>query len=291
MLEFLAFTGLVNDTIVFNQGTCDKVYEQPRFSGISDDILDRVSFLRTSDPSADHEVWNYHFLHLTFQELFAAQYSVRCWTSDMSLSYLIYNSDHESRKLTSPKRFIQQEKYSGHYGIFWRFVVGLLHDKGEEELCQFLELMESEPRDPLGPVHHRLLMHCFSEVPRSKCRSRLEHHWILMEHQCRLWSSYEYKLHKKRHICREAEFPEQTLNEMLTHEPDNMRTAILEAFLSRSHLSSNLLDLTASFLKNGYGNSSVKHAAIEALGQQSSLPDNILQTLVSRLDDDASFVR
>lgn len=118
LLEFLAFTGLVNNKIEFNQDIHDQVYEQSHFPKMPDDILDRVSFLHTSDASTDRVVRNYHFLHLTFQEFFTAQYFVRCWTSDMSLSYLKFDSDHKSRKPTSPKRFVQQEKYSGRYDIF-----------------------------------------------------------------------------------------------------------------------------------------------------------------------------
>jgi len=292
LLEFLAFTGLVNDKIEFNQDIRDKLYGRPSLSGMSDDILDRVSFLRTSDPSADHDIRNYHFLHLTFQEFFAAQHFVRCWTTRTSLSYLdLSSADQKSEKQSSFRSFIQQEKYSVRYDIFWRFVVGLLHDEGEEELWHFLELIESEPRDLLGPAHQRLLMHCFNEVPHSKSKSRLENHRVHMEHQCRLWSAYEYKLHREMHICREAEFPEQILNEMLTNEPDNVKTAILQSLLSRPHLSSNLLELTASFLRGDYINSDVGRAAIEVLCRQSSLSDNILQALVSQLDHGDTVIR
>lgn len=86
------------------------------------------------------------------------------------------------------------------------------------------------------------------------------------------------------HMCREAEFPEQILNEMLTHEPDDVKAAILQALLNRSHLSSNLLDLTASFLREVDSNFHVRQAAIQALGQQSPLLDTILQVLISHLD-------
>jgi len=252
--------------------------------------FDRVSFLRTSDPSTDHEVRDYHFLHMTFQEFFAAQYLVRCWTSDMLLSYLKFDSDHKSRKPTSPKRFVQQEKYSGRYDIFGRFVVWLLPDKGEEELCQFLEQIEGEPRDLLGPVHQWLLMHCFNNVPHSRSKTQLENHRVRMGQQCRLWASYEYKLHKEMYMCRGVEFPEHNLNEMLTHEPDDVRTATLRA-ISRPHLLSNLLDLTANFLREDYGNYHVRLAAIEALSCQSSLPDNIFQALVTKSNDCDSGVR
>ena len=91
-------------------------------------------------------------------------------------------------------------------------------------------------------------------------------------------------------MCRGVEFPEQILNEMLTHEPDDVRIAILRALISRPHLSSNLLDLTASFLREDYGNSHVRLAAIETLSCQSSLPDNIFQALVSGSNDCCSVV-
>lgn len=93
------------------------------------------------------------------------------------------------------------------------------------------------------------------------------------------------------HMCRGVEFPEQILNEMLTHEPDDVRAAILRALISRPHLSSNLLDLTASFLREDHVNSHIRLAAIITLGRQPYLPDNILQALVSQLDDADSHIR
>jgi NACHT, LRR and PYD domains-containing protein 3 len=63
-LECLAFIGLYSDIIEFDPGHRDWLYEQPEFCEMSDDVLDRLSFLRTSDTSD----WDksYHFLHLTF---------------------------------------------------------------------------------------------------------------------------------------------------------------------------------------------------------------------------------
>ena len=75
-LECLAFTGLYGDIIEFHSGHRDWLYEQPEFCKMSDDVLDRLSFLRTSDASDQNK--SYHFLHLTFQEYFTAQYFVQC---------------------------------------------------------------------------------------------------------------------------------------------------------------------------------------------------------------------
>ncbi|THC91705.1 hypothetical protein EYZ11_008830 [Aspergillus tanneri] len=291
LLEFLAFTGLVNDIIEFDQDVRDKVYEQSHLSEMSDNTLDKVSFLRTSDPSSEHENRGYHFLHLTFQEFFAAHYFARHWISKKPLLYLRFSSVHQqSEKQIPPEKFLQQEKYSGRYDIFWRFVVGLLSAEGEEQLCRLFEQIEDEPRDLLGPAHQRLLIHCFSEVARLESRVRLEHYRAEMEYQCQQWSLHEYKLLKKMYLCREREFPEQVLVKMLKMELGDARADILRALDNRSPLPPNLLELICTFLCENTDDD-VRRAAAETLGRQSSLSESILQALVSRLEDTDNNVR
>ncbi|RYP18646.1 hypothetical protein DL767_009791 [Monosporascus sp. MG133] len=75
LLEGLAFTGLHNDVINFQSQHWKAVHKQfgfPSSNILPDKTLPRLSFLRTSDPSS--EARSYHFLHLTFQEYFAARY-------------------------------------------------------------------------------------------------------------------------------------------------------------------------------------------------------------------------
>lgn len=154
LLEFLAFTGLYSDIIEFHQGHRDWLYEQSQFYQMSDNVLDRLSFLRTSDTSSQDQ--SYHFIHLTFQEFFAAQYFVRCWISESSEPLLCLKLDRSRVKRTmkiSPEEFLQNNKYSGRYDVFWRFVIGLLHNTDKEQVRSFFEKIEEEPRDLLGLAH------------------------------------------------------------------------------------------------------------------------------------------
>ncbi len=83
-LEYLAFTGMLNEVIDFESRHRTTVAAQFRTRGpalLLDKTLPRLSFLRTSDPSAEHSNRSYHFLHLTFQEYFAARYFARQWMS------------------------------------------------------------------------------------------------------------------------------------------------------------------------------------------------------------------
>ncbi|KAL2782345.1 hypothetical protein BJX66DRAFT_320946, partial [Aspergillus keveii] len=144
-LQVLAFTGLYSDIVDFHRDHRHWLYEQ-YFPGMSDNDLDRLSFLRTSDTSSQDQ--SYHFIHLTFQEFFAAQYFVRCFISKSCDQLLCLQSDHLRGKClieVLPEKFLQETKYSGRYNVFWRFVTGLLHNISKEQVCSFLEKIEGEP--------------------------------------------------------------------------------------------------------------------------------------------------
>jgi predicted NACHT family NTPase len=198
-LEALGFDGLCTETIDFDADYRDDIIERLARTGnaLSDDLLPRLSFLRTSDPSIRTKDRQYHFLHLTFQEYFTASYFVKKWTADEKLEYR-YNEQRRS-KTTSPKTFLQEHKYNVRYNMFWRFVAGLMDLDGEIGTIGFFEAIQEEPRDILGPAHQRLVMGCLSEVilsRRSSTFSQLqskleEQHSCLLVAECKLtgWPS------------------------------------------------------------------------------------------------------
>ncbi|KAK5215211.1 hypothetical protein LTR47_011444 [Exophiala xenobiotica] len=163
LLEILAFTGLHNDVVDFNSDFLDTIcehFEHLEPIALPNKSLQNVSFLRTSEPSLENQRRYYHFLHLTFQEYFAARLFVRQWKAGQQLECL--QLKEESIEKLSPIHFLQRYKYSTRYNILWRFVAGLLETQ-RADMVQFFEALE-EPPDLLGPAHQRLTMHCLSEV-------------------------------------------------------------------------------------------------------------------------------
>ncbi|KAL3470095.1 hypothetical protein BJX99DRAFT_264532 [Aspergillus californicus] len=293
LLECLAFIGLYNDTLEFHQDCRDWLYEQTQFREMSDDILDRLSFLRTSDTSSQDK--SYHFIHLTFQEFFAAQYFVQCLVSDEPLLCPKLESSRKRRTMKiSPQDFLEREKYSGRYDVFWRFVTGLLYNIGEEQVCSFLRKIEEEPRDLLGPAHQRLLMHCFSEIPQSESRDgHLQQLRDKMEHGCIQWFEYEDKWLQKMRLCSETEFPDHVLCELIeksfTQRTGSHRRKFLEALAHRWHMSPKLMTITANFMDDS--DWEVRRTAVQALGSQSPWSPKTLSAVLRRLDDSDWDVR
>ena len=120
LLEFLTFTGMHNDIINFSPEHRDTICEQfnpTETDLLLDEMLARLSFLRTSDPSSKDRDRNYHFLHLTFQEYFAARYFIRQWKGRQPLTCLtLSNSENEDKH--PPTAFLGKYKYNTRYDIF-----------------------------------------------------------------------------------------------------------------------------------------------------------------------------
>lgn len=164
LVECLAFNGLHNDVIDFapvHRAGVVRLYPLQDLS--LDETLSRLSFLRTSDTAANIKHRNYHFIHLTFQEYSAAWYFVRQWKErGGQLQCLTFSNKDKETKASRPVEFLQKHVYTARYDIFWRFVAGLLDGSGQA--ADFINTIEEEPLDLLGPTHQRLVMHCLSDI-------------------------------------------------------------------------------------------------------------------------------
>ncbi|KAI9764403.1 MAG: hypothetical protein M1839_005897, partial [Geoglossum umbratile] len=311
ILESFAFIGLHRDIIDF-ESTLIPTHFRPPTMTLLDKTLSCLSFLRTSDLSLEHRSRSYHFLHLTFQEYFAARYFVRQWKARQPLNCLQFSG--ECNKI-EPVTLLQEQKYDPRYDIFWRFVAGLLDADGEA--LGFFQAIEKEPRDLLGPTHQRLVMHCLSEVS-TKMPLRKD-----LEEKLLLWLYFECGYMKLSRLAREVEFPEPTLDTALREGSDDVKITILQS-LERRSIPSSIIKLAASwlgddiskrlkrsvcsmlqssheYLKNDVlqaivaqlenEDEDVRRAAVKALSSQPSMSEEILQAIVARLGDEDEYVR
>ncbi|KAM3520696.1 hypothetical protein MY4038_009322 [Beauveria bassiana] len=259
LVECLAFNGLHHDIIDFTPEHRDGVVKLCPLQDLPlDETLSRLSFLRTSDTASTIKDRNYHFIHLTFQEYFAAQYFA-----------------------SHPVEFLRKHKYTTRYDIFWRFVAGLLD--GSAQAPEFIDTIEKEPLDLLGPTHQRLVMHCLSEIS-----SNLATRQALEERLAR-WLLFECKFNESAWLASEAEFPEAALRSTLLHESSDGQARLLRSLASRALIPHSIARAVAARL--GDEDSHVRHAAITALGGGVTLPDGMLTAVVAQLGDQDEFVR
>ncbi|TQV90165.1 Armadillo-type fold domain-containing protein [Cordyceps javanica] len=281
-VESLAFTGLHNDVVDFSSVHLDSISDHFSPGLLPDKTLPSLSFLRTSDPSSEYHNRNYHFIHLTFQEYFAAQYFVRQWNDQNGqLLFLALDSKDKQTKVLPPAEFLRKHKYTASYDIFWRFVAGLLDGNGQA--LKFINTVEEEPLDLLGPTHQRLVMHCLSEISSSLPMREM------LEKRLAQWLLLESTFNKTALLASEVEFPELALKTSLLEESTDVQRAILRSLVNRASIPPSIIEQAAARLDHGDGQ--VRHAAVEALGRRSELPEAVLSAVAARLDDGDRHVR
>ncbi|KAF5697144.1 ARM repeat-containing protein [Fusarium mundagurra] len=334
LLQCLAFAGLYSDVVEFDKNRQEQIWthwndisEHLNSRGTHPSSLDlaRLSFLRSSDALSDEMNRSYHFIHLTFQECFAAQYFVKHWKSDNPLPCLVLSSG--KTEPVKAEHFLLKEKYNKRYDIFWRFVAGLLQAHGGgEQLCRFFGRIEEEPRDLLGPTHQRLVMHCLSEVVSPKIIPTFTPVRVKLEHQLSQWLLFECNFNEISRIAGEMELPEQVLDNVLQRASEDVEIKIklLESLSTRPKISLSIIGLATDWLRSDVSprlslavlhmlqrsheglpdwilkavtarledqDKNIRRAAVYALRGQPALPEDILKALVSRLEHQDGDVR
>ncbi|KAH8802906.1 armadillo-type protein [Xylogone sp. PMI_703] len=288
--ENLAFLGLYNGIIEFNANDRNMIYKS--LKPAPDLMLKKISFLHTSDTTAMDQDQSYHFLHLTFQEFFAARYFVKHWMGDEQLFCVKLRRKTSDPSVMTPQAFLQKEKYNSRYDILWRFTTGLLQGivgdekENEEPLKYYFQEVEAEPRDLLGPAHQRLLMHCLSEVTTdTECGLSLR---IRMKQLTLQWLRFECHFHDTMRLGRERECPEAPLKELVQRGSRREKFAAF-ALVNHSISSQAILEALVLLLKNGNGGS--RYNAAQALSRQSNLPQPVFEAIASLFSDNNSDIR
>ncbi|KAJ0297157.1 hypothetical protein Brms1b_013630, partial [Colletotrichum noveboracense] len=278
-LEQLAFNGLVVDRLEFDRNVINEIWAREiTHDGIRspDNTLPCLSFLRTSDPSVKSTNRTYHFIHLTFQEYFAARYFVRKWNAQQ-----LFEANQQYKKQITPHKFLHKHKYDTRYNIVWRFVVGLLDET--ESSGSFFEEIEKESVDVLGPAHQRLVMHSLNEALQLPQGLREQREEKLIQ-----WVLFERDFTGLSQLTREPEIPDEVLSRVLTASGD--KTVFLNTLSGpQRHLSDATVAALVEISKDKV--SYVRWPAAKALGNQSTLSDAAMTALVELSKDKRSDAR
>lgn len=289
-LECLAFTGLYHDEIHFTRQQLGCISVELGGKLMLDKTLPSLSFLRTPGLSADPAEQSYHFLHLTFQEYFAARYFVRKWKESKELLQVL-SLDTENATQIPPAVFLRKHKYTARYDIFWRFVAGLIDADGQAQ--QFIDMVEEEPLDLLGPTHQRLIINCMSEISSDlqgrtirntsmvdfrDTRKRLEErlgNWLIFELHYKSYTSLGIKA-----------APVHVRRDILLKGPPDIREIFWRV---RPHdygqIPEDVLWEAVEIVENPTENEDLRYSAVEFLTCGSSLPDWLIEKLMAWITD------
>ncbi len=282
-LSTLAFRGLQNNQIEFRHSDLHALIDQLETEEVNlpftlEANLKKLSFLHADD--AEEGQHSYHFMHLTFQEFFAAKHFVQCW--EMGQEITLLSADAKQWTKAPPEAFVRQHKYNPRYEILWWFISGLLRGQA---LSRFFDLLEAEPRDLFGAHHQRLMMSCLHEASglpdvglSSKIRDELEQH-------LEQWLGFEIDQRPECTLAYQPTFPESLLLKCLK-EATSVKTkrGVAEAFSHRSTLPDAAIQALIALAKDkedAWG----RYAAAQALGKQTSLPVAALQSLIAMTRD------
>lgn len=331
ILEVIAFAGLYIGVVNYEPIHQDAMAELEEYKAAVSkthcslyQTFACLSFLRTPNSTSSPDSRTYHFMHLTFQEYFAARYFVRQWEAQKALSCRTFDDQHIENY--EPIAFLQRYKYNPRYNIMWRFVTGLLASKPRThtKLNHFFDTIDKEPRDILGLAHYRLIMHCLHQVPIEEELEAFTPLRVEMEDQLHRWLFRKDAPGYDSRLATEDEFPPRVLNKMLDEASEHDRLKFLRDIQYRTVFHLDTMTLICRWLRNdnsesikmkvlalipkGYtalsehsmqlitdliedGNEvCVVQEAIDCLGSWPNLPGSVVQVIAGRLDDDHTAV-
>ncbi len=287
-LSALAFSGLQRNQIEFHHRDLHALIEQLEIQGVNLSLtleanLKKFSFLHTDD--ARERQRSYHFMHLTFQEFFAAKHFVGHWEAGREINLLSVDTKRWTK--ATPEAFVRQHKYNPRYEILWWFVAGLLRG---EALHRFFTLLEAEPRDLFGAHHQRLIMSCLHEASRAPGMGLSPEIRDRLEQGLTQWLQLEIGQRKECTLAVQPTFPEHVLLQCLQKTAlAQTKGAVATAFGYRSALSEPALQALIALAKDK--DWYVGYRAAEALGKQSLLPESALLALIALTKDENEGVR
>ncbi|KAG0015410.1 hypothetical protein BGZ80_009879 [Entomortierella chlamydospora] len=294
-LSFLAFKGMGEGKIEFDESTLlnameelDELRETVNQEPLPLQLLDtlkQTSFLHTADAELDankddsQRAW--YFLHLTFQEYFAATWIVR----HLQIKPKVGSS---FMTLEEIRAYIQKHKYNPRYQIVWWMVAGMLYG---EALTSFFRLLQGAPMDLIGGYHHHLLAGCLNEATGQLDDKSVENvgmqlrQWLQLEMMANA-SSYGRSI-----LGGMSYFPEEILIRSIGQSGAS-RNYLVRTLAMRASLTQSAIGVLINALQDVQDQDRrLRRTIANALGKQSTLSEPTLQALVGALHHKSWDVR
>ena len=155
-LESLAFNGMESNSIILRPKLLQLASNESECSLYNDEHLLNIGILKSTDCKpigtcieADK---NHYFVHLSFQEHFAARYLVKA----------LKGGANRRRKAID---FINAHKYNQRFELLLTFTSGLLNDSNNQQAINlFWETLWGEPLDLIGLRHVQIVISCIDET-------------------------------------------------------------------------------------------------------------------------------
>ncbi len=286
-LGYLAFKGLAAEQIEFSRDTLSQRREELNqrtatstplpFSFTTN--LKKTSYLHTADANLPEADRHYHFVHLTFQEFFAAQFLA---THLQAYSTAVRRDADFMLNQEELHAFIAAHKYHPRYEIVWWMVAGLL--KGQA-LTDFFALLEALPRDLIGLRHQQVMMGCLNEA-RPQLNVNLIHR---LEAEVKQWLRFETASENCRVsiLGSHMAIPESLL--LSFFDQLEGRQNIILALGLRSALSDDAISIVVTLLQ--HENENAREWAAIILRCQQTLSDDTISALITLLQHENEDVR
>ncbi|CAF1601831.1 unnamed protein product [Adineta ricciae] len=292
-LERLAFLGMENNLILLSP-TLVRNAEKNIITEPSDrKNLFNFGILKSYDSNigrirTHNEVEkDYYFVHLSFQEYFAARYLAK------ALSGTARNKAIE---------FIQQHKYNQRYQLLFAFLAGLLSETCDSRLnIKFWNTIFNEPLDITRMQHMALVIRCVDEINSNQTfieaqqLFQLTARWVetAITHKSRYLHPFVTNILRACNTICNATHIQQALVRLLHHNQTTIVCRTL-AFISSIPLNNPTNSLKRTVLqKIQHKDSDVKQEAFEALTSmyQNAATKELIEALLKALSDTDHLVR
>ena len=152
-LETLAFEAMVKNTVLIRKELLQKFIEEMECSSQAFQQILNIGILKSYDSGVTGSRFesdkHHYFVHLSFQEYFAARYFCKAL------------KDPADQRVV---RLIQNQKYDRHFTLMLAFASGLLTNADDDAtLNRFWDLVHNECQDLIGFRHLHLLIPCIDE--------------------------------------------------------------------------------------------------------------------------------